>query len=99
MRLRSILLIIGCIWSGYVFAAGGLLGIDHRLSYDDSGIWKRSNQTTLLNLMVAGEFVGGRWEGGETKLGKTYWQAIDASLLAGLSAQPLKYAFTRARPT
>jgi undecaprenyl-diphosphatase len=99
MRLRSILFTIACIWSGCVYAGGGPLGIDHRLSYDDSGIWKRSNQTVLLNLMVAGEFIGGLWEGGETRLGKTYWQAIDASLLAGLSAQSLKYAFTRARPS
>ncbi|MGB7540530.1 MAG: phosphatase PAP2 family protein [Burkholderiales bacterium] len=79
-------------------AGGGPLGIDHKLSYDNSGIWKRSNQLALLDLMIAGEFVGGLWEGGESRLGKTYWQAIDASLLAGLAAQPLKYAFTRARP-
>jgi len=99
MRLKSILLTIACSWSGYAFAAGGPLGIDHRLSYDDSGIWKRSNQTGLLGLMIAGELAGGVWEGGETRLGKTYWQAIDSSLLAGLSAQGLKYAFTRARPS
>jgi membrane-associated phospholipid phosphatase len=80
-------------------AGGGPVGIDHKLSYDNSGIWKRSNQTALLDLMIAGEFVGGLWEGGESRLGRTYWQAIDASLLAGLSAQPLKYAFARARPT
>ena len=99
MRLRSILFAIACIWSGYVCAGGGPLGIDHRLSYDDSGIWKRSNQTALLGLMIAGELVGGVWEGGETRLGKTYWQAVDSSLLAGISAQGLKYAFTRARPS
>jgi len=99
MRLKSILLAIACIWSGLAFAAGGPLGIDHRLSYDDSGIWKRSNQTGLLDLMIAGELAGGVWEGGESRLGKTYWQAIDSSLLAGLSAQGLKYAFTRARPS
>jgi undecaprenyl-diphosphatase len=84
---------------GFAYARGGLLGIDHRLSYDDSGIWKRSNQTGLLGLMVAGEIAGGLWEGGETRLGKTYWQAIDSSSLAGLSAQALKYAFTRVRPS
>jgi membrane-associated phospholipid phosphatase len=99
MRLRSILFAIACIWSGYALAASGPLGIDHRLSYDDSGIWKRSNQTALLGLMVAGELAGGLWEGGETRLGKTYWQAIDSSLLAGISAQALKYTFTRARPS
>ena len=99
MRLRSILFAIACIWSECVFAGGGPLGIDHRLAYDDSGIWKRSNQTALVGLMVAGEIAGGVWDGGETRLGKTYWQAIDASVLVGVSAQTLKYAFTRARPS
>ena len=80
------------------YAAGGPLGIDHRLSYDDSGIWKRSNQLTLLNVMIIGELAGGIWEGGDTRLGKTFWQSIDSSALAGISAQGLKYAFTRARP-
>ncbi len=72
MRLKSFLPKIACVWSGYAVAAGGPLGIDHRLSYDNSGIWKRSNQTGLLGLMLAGEFAGGLWQGGETRLGKTY---------------------------
>lgn len=95
-RLASIVLLLA---TGVAWAGGGPLGIDHRLSYDNSGIWKRGNQLTLENLMIVGEFAGGLWEGGETRLGKTYWQAIDASLLAGVSAQALKYAFTRARPS
>jgi undecaprenyl-diphosphatase len=68
------------------------------LSYDDSGIWKRSNQIALLEIMVIGELAGGVWEGGETRLGKTFWQSIDSSALAGISAQGLKYVFTRSRP-
>lgn len=79
-------------------AAGGPLGIDHRLSYDNSGIWKRSNQLALLDILIIGEIGGGIWEGGETRLGKTFWQAIDSSALAGISAQGLKYVFTRERP-
>lgn len=83
---------------GAACAAGGPLGIDHRLAYDNSGIWKRSNQLALLNIMIVGELAGGIWEGGETRLGKTFWQSIDSSALAGLSAQALKFTFTRARP-
>ncbi len=79
-------------------AGGGPLGIDHRLSYDDSGIWKRSNQLALLDIMIVGELAGGIWEGGETRLGRTVWQSIDSSVLAGISAQALKYTFTRTRP-
>jgi PAP2 superfamily len=81
------------------YAGGGPLGIDHRLGYDNSGIWKRTYQNDLLGLMVVGEVAGGVWEGGETRLGKTFWQSIDSSVLAGISAQGLKYAFTRARPS
>lgn len=88
---------IGLVCTG-ALAGGGPLGIDHRLSYDNSGIWKRSNQTALQNLLIVGEFAGGIYEGGETRLGKTFWQSIDSSLLAAASTEGLKYAFTRARP-
>lgn len=81
------------------FAGGGPIGIDHELRYDDSGIWARKYQTGLLSLMIVGEVGGAVLEGGETRLGKTLWQAIDSSALAGISAQGLKYAFTRARPS
>jgi undecaprenyl-diphosphatase len=69
------------------------------LSYDNSGIWKRSNQLAVLDIMVIGEFAGGIWEGGDTRLGKTFWQSIDSSVFAGISAQGLKYVFARARPS
>ncbi len=78
--------------------AGGFLGIDHRWSYDDSGIWKRSNQLILMDSLIGGEIACALWEGGETHLGDTCWRAIDSSLIAGASAQVLKYASTRARP-
>ncbi len=79
-------------------AAGGILGIDEKLSYDNSGIWARSNQNALLGLLVVGEVGGAVWEGGDTRLGKTFWQSIDSSALAGISAEALKHVFTRARP-
>ena len=89
-----------CLSAGTpAFAGGGPLGIDHRLHYDDSGIWARKYQTGLLGLMIAGEIGGAVMEGGQTRLGKTLWQAIDSSALAGVSAQGMKYAFTRSRPS
>src|ERR1700748_281558 len=42
-------------------------GIDHLVEFDDSGIWKRSNQTALVNLLIGGEIVGALWEGGDTR--------------------------------
>ncbi|MGH8128892.1 MAG: phosphatase PAP2 family protein [Gammaproteobacteria bacterium] len=100
LRVRSILVaVLFVLWAAVAVAAGGPLGIDHRLSYDNSGIWKRSNQKLLLGLMVGTEVVGGLWEGGQTRLGRTFWQSIDASAIAAVSSQALKYAFTRARPS
>jgi undecaprenyl-diphosphatase len=85
--------------SSGALAGGGPLGIDHEFKYDNSGIWKRSYQTDFLDLLIVGELAGGLWEGGDTRLGKTIWQAIDSSALAGISAQGMKYAFGRARPS
>lgn len=73
-------------------------GIDHRVPYDNSGIWARDNQKALMAGMVIGEVAGGIWEGGETRLGATFWRAIDSSVLAGASTQILKVTFTRSRP-
>ncbi len=80
-------------------AASGPLGIDHRLTYDNSGIWKRQHQLDLMYAMVGGELGIGLWEGGGTTLGRTSWQAVDATVMAAVSAQALKYTFTRERPS
>lgn len=82
-----------------VFAGGGPLGIDHKLAYDDRGIFKRQTQKNLLALMVAGEVAGGIWEGDQSRLGRTCWQSIDATILASASSAAMKAVFTRSRPT
>ena len=87
-----------CVCAGTSIAGGGFLGIDHRLSYDNSGIWKRSYQLGLLDLMAVGMVGGAFWEGGETRLGRTLWQSVDASVLASGSSLVLKSAFSRERP-
>ncbi|MDA8110795.1 MAG: phosphatase PAP2 family protein [Betaproteobacteria bacterium] len=79
-------------------AAGGPLGIDHRLSYDNSGIWKRSNQLAIEDLTLATVVGGALWEGGKTRLGKTFWQSLDSSVLGAVSSTVAKEVFTRARP-
>jgi hypothetical protein len=80
-------------------AGGGPLGIDYRLSYDDSGIWARSNQNALINSMMAVVGVGALWEGGEDRIGKTFWQSVDAGVFSGVAATALKYIFSRERPS
>jgi hypothetical protein len=46
--VSALLLLLGSLAVGPVHAGGGPLGIDHVLSYDNSGIWKRSNQQALI---------------------------------------------------
>jgi membrane-associated phospholipid phosphatase len=79
-------------------AGGGPFGIDHAWTYDDSGIWKRSNQQALEYGVIVAEVAGGLWEGGETRMGVTWWQSIDASVSSGIVSQVMKVAFSRVRP-
>lgn len=79
-------------------AGGGLFGIDHELTYDNSGIWRRTNQEALEYGLIGGEVVGAIWEGGETRFGRTLWQSVDASAASGVVALAMKYAFSRVRP-
>ena len=78
--------------------AGGPLGIDHRLAYDDSGIWKRRNQIVLQDATAVVVIAGALWEGGESRLGHTFWQSFDSVLLGTAASSGLKLAFSRSRP-
>ena len=93
---RQAFIAVALLATGNVCSA---VGIDHRLSFDDSGIWNRSVQRAVLDVMVAGELAGALWEGGETRLGKTFWQSIDSSAFSAISAEVLKRVTTRERPT
>jgi len=84
---------------GSAHAGSGPLGIDSRLTYDDSGIWKRSTQNALIDGMIGVVAVGALWEGGEDRLGKTFWQSVDAGIVSGVAATVLKYTFSRERPS
>ncbi len=96
---RGFLLIsLSLIPSRLSLACGGPIGIDCRIPYDNAGIWYRPAQIGVLNGMIAGEIIGGLWEGGDTKLGKTFWQSIDASAANGVSMLLLKESFRRERP-
>jgi len=79
-------------------AAGGPLGIDHRIGFDQSGIWSRHDQLLLQDLTLATVVGGALWEGGKTRLGRTYWQALDSSIFAAAAATVGKEVFTRSRP-
>jgi len=80
-------------------ASGGPLGIDHRLHYDNSGIWKRSNQKVLLYGSIVTVGAGALAFGDHDKLGDTFWRSIDAMVVTGVGTQALKYTFRRERPS
>jgi membrane-associated phospholipid phosphatase len=96
--LGGVLMLVVVLLHGTPAIAGGPFGIDHSVNEDNRGIWKRSNQTALLDVMIAGEVAVGLWEGGETRLGNTDWQAVDASVFSGISTTIMKHVFTRERP-
>jgi undecaprenyl-diphosphatase len=73
-------------------------GFDHVIEYDQSGIWARKYSEALQYGVIATEIGGALWLGNDNELGHTFWQTIDASVIAGLSADLLKLTFSRARP-
>lgn len=79
-------------------AAGGPLGIDHRLPYDANGIWGKAHQNQVLAATVLFVAGGALWEGNDNRLGHTLWQSGDALLLSGASVLVLKNVFQRQRP-
>ncbi|MGE5169156.1 MAG: phosphatase PAP2 family protein [Rudaea sp.] len=93
-RLRSFTIAVGLLVSSVASA-----GIDHRVAIDESGIWSRNVQKGVENTLVVGEVAGALIEGGESRLGKTFWQALDSSAIASISAEAMKHVFTRARPS
>ncbi len=74
-------------------------GIDHPVAVDNSGPWNRNVTKALEYGLIAGEVAGAAWEGGETRLGKTFWQAIDASAGGAIAAEAMKHIFSRERPS
>ena len=98
-RLAVATLCLTTICSGAALAGDGPLGIDSKLNYDNQGIWKRSNQKAVVGLLIGGELAGALWEGRETRLGRTFYQAIDASIIGAASSEVLKRGFRRLRPS
>lgn len=99
MGIRITILLLGLSLATVVHAAGGPLGIDHKLPYDDSGIWARSNQKRLAEGVILAEIGGAVWNGGQTRLGKTFWRSIDATVFGELTVGTMKLAFGRERPS
>jgi membrane-associated phospholipid phosphatase len=82
-----------------VHAAGGPLGIDHKLHYDNHGIWKRSTQKDLQYAMIATILGGSFALGDNNKLGDTFWRSMDAVAFSAAGSAALKMTFQRKRPS
>ena len=93
------ILCAACLSSGTAFAGGGFLGIDHRVAYNNSGVWNRSIQSGMLYGTVAGVGLGVLAFGDQDKFGDTLWRSVDAMVLTGVTAQAMKYTFQRERPS
>jgi PAP2 superfamily len=98
-RLLCWLLSSLSVVAGPACAGGGPLGIDHEWSLDQSGIWAQKYQNTLEYGVIALEVGGSVWLGKDDPLGHTFWQSIDSTAISSISAEILKFAFSRARPS
>ena len=96
MRLISLLISWSAVSNAH--AAGGPLGIDHELSFDEYGIWSKHYQKGLELGVIAIETGGAIWLGNDSRLGHTLWQSVDTTVVAGVAAQVLKRTFSRGRP-
>ena len=84
---------------GRAWAGGGFLGIDHRVAYDNRGIWNRSTQSGVLYGTVASIGLGALAFGDQDKFGDTLWRSVDAMVFTGVATEAMKYSFQRERPS
>ncbi|MFK2903096.1 phosphatase PAP2 family protein [Dyella ginsengisoli] len=99
-RLFVVLFSLATLASGSTaYAAGGPFGIDHRLHYDNSGIWNRNNQKALMYGSILTVGVGALALGDDSKLGDTFWRSVDSMVFTGIAATGMKYGFRRERPS
>ncbi|AXK71196.1 phosphatase PAP2 family protein [Lysobacter sp. TY2-98] len=100
MKLRDLALgLVLSMTSTAAVAGGGPFGIDHKVPYDDSGLWDRSYQKKLAMgaalTVVGGAFVADR----DSRIGRTFAQSLDAMVLTAGTTTVMKYAFSRERPS
>jgi len=99
-RLGTLLLIGVCAAVPLrVARAGGPLGIDHRIAYDNSGIWARGNQKTLMGATILTVVGGSLAFGDQDKLGDTFWRSLDSMVVSATVAEGSKWIFQRERPS
>ena len=84
-----------------LMAAPGLAladGFDHPVTYDDSGIWKRSYQQDLSYAAGATVVAGALFIDSDSRMGKTFDRSMDAMVMSLATTTAMKYVFQRERP-
>jgi undecaprenyl-diphosphatase len=82
-----------------IFSPVAQAGFDNFDEREDTGIFSRQNQKALDAIVIGGMVGTALWQGTDTKLGRTSWQALDASLLTAGTTEVLKNVFQRPRPS
>ena len=95
----SIFLLLTSLAPSCAFAGGGPFGIDHLVTYDDSGIWKRSYQKNLAIGAALTTIGGALFADNDSRIGRTFDQSLDSMLLTAGTTTVMKYTFTRPRPS
>lgn len=80
-------------------AASGPFGIDHRIAYDNSGIWQRHTQKVLMGATIVTVVGGSLLLGDQDKLGDTFWRSLDSMAVSSAISQAAKWTFQRERPS
>ena len=100
MRAQTgLFLLLTSLSPSCAFAAGGPFGIDHLVTYDNSGIWKRSYQKDLAMGAALTVIGGALFADNDSRIGHTFDQSLDAMVLTGATTTVLKYAISRPRPS
>lgn len=81
-------------------AGGGPFGIDHKIHYDNSALWKRANQNVVYYGTIVSVGAGALWLGDDGDgLGDTLWRSVDSMAITAVGTQALKWTFQRERPS
>jgi undecaprenyl-diphosphatase len=99
VRRPALCLAICALATPCVAHAGGPFGIDYRVHYDNSGIWKRSIQKDVEYATIIGALGGALALGDHDKLGDTFWRSVDALAVTAATTEAMKYTFQRERPS
>ena len=97
--MRKKLITVFMSTAALIWPALAIAGLDRFDEEEARGIFTRSNQKRLDNLVLTGMVGTALIEGTDSKLGRTTWQAIDSTLTAAIATEAMKDIFQRPRPS